>query len=161
MSMNLRNPSAGMSLLLGYRELHRCGLDSLRHKTIGPFLPAPCVRGLARRIWRSPTEEPVGVLWETGIGRRRRSPPHHLRNLSQRPVPPNICRRARGPSDRYREQSPTAGGAIWRRQGPRCGATARTWRPRSPLRRSRSDSPGACSRARPAGWNPSRGGLSE
>lgn len=27
--------------------------------------------GLARKMWRAPTEEPGGVLWETGTGRRR------------------------------------------------------------------------------------------
>jgi len=27
--------------------------------------------GLARKMWRAPTEEPGGVLWETGIDRRR------------------------------------------------------------------------------------------
>nr|BDD46304.1 hypothetical protein 5 [Moraxellaceae bacterium] len=27
--------------------------------------------GLARKMWRAPTEEPGGVLWETGKGRRR------------------------------------------------------------------------------------------
>ena len=35
-----------------------------RHST--PF-------GLAREKWRAPTEEPGGVLWETGTGRRRSS----------------------------------------------------------------------------------------
>ena len=29
--------------------------------------------GLAREKWRAPTEEPGGVLWETGTGRRRSS----------------------------------------------------------------------------------------
>ncbi len=27
--------------------------------------------GLARKMWRAPTEEPGGVLWETGTDRRR------------------------------------------------------------------------------------------
>ncbi|MCZ8110892.1 MAG: hypothetical protein O9321_08425 [Rubrivivax sp.] len=27
--------------------------------------------GLARKMWRAPTEEPRGVLWETGTDRRR------------------------------------------------------------------------------------------
>ncbi|WP_197646062.1 4-hydroxyphenylacetate 3-hydroxylase C-terminal domain-containing protein [Tabrizicola soli] len=27
--------------------------------------------GLSREKWRAPTEEPGGVLWETGTGRRR------------------------------------------------------------------------------------------
>ena len=28
-------------------------------------------RGLARKMWRAPTDEPGGVLWETGTDRRR------------------------------------------------------------------------------------------
>ena len=27
--------------------------------------------GLARKMWRAPTEEPGGVLWETGTDRRQ------------------------------------------------------------------------------------------
>ena len=37
----------------------------------GTFLTRRVHHGLARKKWRAPTEEPGGVLWETGTDRRR------------------------------------------------------------------------------------------
>jgi fatty-acid peroxygenase len=52
------------------------GLDDEAHrhrKQMFMSLMRPEWIGLAREKWRAPTEEPGGVLWETGTGRRRSS----------------------------------------------------------------------------------------
>ncbi len=38
---------------------------------VGKSFLAMQLAGLARKMWRAPTEEPGGVLWETGTDRRR------------------------------------------------------------------------------------------
>lgn len=41
------------------------------HQNQPPFAAETNQFGLAREMWRAPTEEPGGVLWETGADRRR------------------------------------------------------------------------------------------
>ena len=51
-------------------EVHGTGLSEVRRETQHSRRPNRLC-GLARKMWRAPTEEPGGVLWETGIDRRR------------------------------------------------------------------------------------------
>jgi putative transposase len=45
------------------------GFEPPTRRTVQRRLDA--MDGLARKMWRAPTEEPGGVLWETGTDRRR------------------------------------------------------------------------------------------